>query len=179
MVSPTCWHWTATIESGAGGSFAAAASAAGIFGSPYLLSLSSSCEAVQVPYGASCTGSAGQVQLIGVSRPWLGGTWRARAQTLPSAALLVAQVVGFPSWPTPLVGYLVEGQPGCQLLVSPELIDLLPAGGGVAESAWPVPDVAALVGQSLGLQHVPFEFGPGGLTGAFASNALLATVDSY
>lgn len=161
------------------GAFMHVASAAGDVGSPFLVSLSSSCAAAQVRYGTGCVGSGGLVELTGVSRPWLGGTWRARSAGVPAGAAIVLQSVGFPNWPTPLGFYVTEGQPGCDLLAMPVLLDLLPVAAGGAETAWPVPNVAALVGQSLALQHLPCEFGPGGLTAVFASNALLATVGSY
>jgi hypothetical protein len=98
---------------------------------------------------------------------------------LPAGAPFALQLVGFPSWPDPLSWWLPEGQPGCSLLVSPVLFDVLLATAGSTESAWPVPNLPALAGVSLALQHLPFEFGPNGLTGVFASNALLATVGSY
>ncbi len=161
-----------------GGVFTQTSVAMGNVASPYLLQFASSCPAAQVPYGAGCTSSGGLVQLTGVSRPWLGGTWRARCTGLPAGAPFSLQVVGFPTWPYPMSWLFPEGQPGCNVLITAELIDVLPVLGGVAESAWPVPNVPALAGQSIALQHVPLEFGPGGLA-VFSSNALAATVGSY
>ena len=162
-----------------GGEFEQAVSAPGQPVSAYLLQLTSACPAAQVPYGTGCSSTGSPAQLLGIASPWVGGTWRALGLGLPPAAPFVLQVIGLPAWPTPLSWILSEGQPGCDLLVDPLLLDLAPILGGASLAAWRVPTLPVLVGQQLALQHLPFAFNQGVLTGVFATNALRATVGSY
>ncbi|MBL8751918.1 MAG: hypothetical protein JNK15_01350 [Planctomycetes bacterium] len=162
-----------------GGQFTRSSPNLGDVASPFLQRLATTCPSAQVPYGNGCQGSGGLVQLTAQSRPWLGSTWRARGTGMPIGAPFVLQLVGFPGWPTQLSWLLPEGQPGCDLLLDVVLLDVVVVNGGVADSQWPVPNVPALAGLSLAMQHLPFEFSSGTLSGVFASNALLATVGAY
>lgn len=138
--------------------------------------LRTTCPASAVPYGVACPGPAGAAVFASTSLPWLGGVYAARGTSLPSPAF-VASVVGFAPAGFPLASALPEALPGCDLLVTPDLIGLvLPVGGTVTTSVT-MPGSTALVGAQLRHQLVCFATDAlGNLTTVTSSNALLLTV---
>ena len=145
--------------------------------SPSLAVLSSSCPATAQPYGAGCSSPAGLLSLTTEALPWIGGTFRT-ATTGVAPGSFCFGVTGFAQVSIPLQSLLAQGQPGCPLLASPDLVTLLPQGvTGVAHSALALPPNASLVGLPFSQQSVTFEF-----TGLFvlaavrSSNALALTI---
>ena len=93
------------------------------------------------------------------------------------ASSLVLSIYGFTPLSASLAAALPQALPGCQLLMSPDLLDVLLPNGGEAITAIVLPDLPALAGQSFHHYVVPFEFGPGFvLTTITSSNALTATI---
>ncbi len=132
----------------------------------------SPCPAAATPIGAGCVGAAGAVTLAAQNRPWVGGTFRARLQTLPANALAL-HVVGF----QPFAALLPLGAPGCSLLVDPVAIALVAPNAGVGQVELAVPPSVSAVGLSLRSQGIGAELdAQGNLLRTTSSNALLLVV---
>ena len=79
-----------------------------------------------------------------------------------------------------LIRYAAQHLPGCDVLVAPDLLDVVITTTGSATSTLSLPNTAALVGLSLFHQLVPIEIGAGGaLTQVTATNALQLGVGSF
>ena len=141
--------------------------------------LRSTCPASAMTSGAGCTGSGGPNTLTAAAQPWIGATFRARATGLAPNSLVIG-VRGLATGSTPLAPALPQALPGCNLLVSPDLLDLhlpQPSVPGSADIQFAIPDVPALAGGVMHLQVVPVVFGAGGgITEFSASNALTLTI---
>jgi len=112
------------------------------------------------------------VTLAAQNRPWVGGTFRARLQTLPVNSLAL-HVVGF----QPFAAALPLGAPGCSLLVDPVGLDLVAPVGGAGSLNVAVPNTPSAVGLSLRSQGVVLELdAQGALLRTTSSNALLLVV---
>ena len=132
----------------------------------------SPCPAAATPIGAGCVGAAGAVTLAAQNRPWVGGTFRARLQTLPANALAL-HVVGF----QPFAAALPLSAPGCSLLVDPVAIALVVPNAGVGAVELAVPASVSAVGLSLRSQGIGAELdAQGNLLRTTSSNALLLVV---
>ncbi len=132
----------------------------------------SPCPAAATPIGAGCVGAGGAVTLAAQNRPWVGGTFRARLQTLPANALAL-HVVGF----QPFAAALPLGAPGCSLLVDPVAIALVVPNAGVGTVELAVPPSVSAVGLSLRSQGIGAELdAQGNLLRTTSSNALLLVV---
>jgi hypothetical protein len=148
--------------------------------SAYLAWLTSGCPASVAAYGAGCTGSGGTLQLWSLESAWVGGTMRSACSGL-LATSLVARVLGFGASSLPLASLLPTGGVGCNLLVDPVVIDLVPPLHGTTVTlSLPIPANPALVGATLREQAVEFEFdAAGGLFRINSSNALFATLGRF
>lgn len=154
-----------------GGAFATAAGAS----SPNLARLASACPAGAVDLGGGCAAASAAA----TRWPWLGGALETAATGLPTFAFAVA-VTGLAPANVPLATLLPQGQPGCALLVTPDLLDAALAVGGTARVALPIPSQAALLGLTLRQQYVSFELDANGrLTTVTATNALAATIGAF
>ncbi|MBL8732956.1 MAG: WD40 repeat domain-containing protein [Planctomycetes bacterium] len=144
-----------------------------------LASLFTNCPTTRQLVGAGCAGSAGLVTTTIVSEAWLGGTWRARTDNLPAAAIVV-QVFGLGFVSLPLDSVLAAALPGCTLHVSPDLLLLDVPVAGQVTSSWSIPRAPALLAQTFRHQAVPFELGPGSaVTAVTASNAWAMTIGAW
>jgi len=150
---------------------------AGAPGNSYFARVAPSCPASAAVVGAGCVGAAGPVALIADQLPWLGGTFRSTATGLPAGSLAV-EVFGLGALQTPLVTLLPQGLPGCDLLVTPDVLGLRVPSGGEVSTSWSLPMTTSLVGQSFRNQVVVVEIN-GAISGLSSSNALLATIGSY
>jgi hypothetical protein len=148
--------------------------------SAYLAWLTSGCPASVAAYGAGCTGSGGTLLLSSLESAWVGGTMRSAAGGL-LATSLVARVLGFGALSQPLASLLPTGGAGCNLLVDPVVIDLVPPPHGTTVTlSLPIPANPALIGATLREQVVEFEFDAvGGLFRVNSSNALFATLGQF
>jgi hypothetical protein len=98
---------------------------------------------------------------------------------MPPLGLVVA-ATGFSTLSLPLSSVLPQGQPGCALLVSPDLLDVLLPVAGTADSQIVLPNTPSLVGQSFHHQMVPLELdASSAITAITATNALTATIGVF
>ena len=155
-----------------GGSF----SAAGDVMSYDLAVLSPSCRPTAVPYGSGCSSVVGPIELRADALPWAGATFRTTTSGLVPNSLCL-DVTGFATLATPLAALLPEGQPGCVLLATPDLVDLTVPSGSTARAALTLAADPALLGAVFHRQSIPVEFDLGGAIAALrASNALSLTI---
>jgi hypothetical protein len=147
--------------------------------SMFFARLATTCPATVAPQGAGCTGSGGANVLAATALPWIGATFRARGTGMPPLGLVVA-ATGFATLSLPLASVLPQGQPGCTLLVSPDLLDVLLPVAGTADSQLALPNALSLVGQSFHHQMVPLELDPSSaITAITSTNALTATIGAF
>lgn len=138
-------------------------------------------QASYTPFGAGCPGPTAQVPVFAAAAnelPVLGTTSHLVVSNLPIALTLPVFVLGTsnawePSSNHPLpfdLGFI--GWPGCQQLVSHDLLTAVPTLTGTASLAFVVPVNAALVGLSFHSQALVL-YQP---SGAAVSNALTGVV---
>jgi hypothetical protein len=147
--------------------------------SAFFARLTTTCPATATPQGTGCTGSGGPNVLTATALPWIGSTFRARATGMPALGLVVA-ATGLTTQSLPLSSLLPQGQPGCDLLVSPDLLDVLLPVAGTADSQLALPNTPSLVGQSFHHQMVPLELDlSSAITAITSTNALMATIGVF
>jgi hypothetical protein len=159
------------------GSFTAVGSAG--FGS--FAELQSSCPATGFTYDAGCIGSAGQVAIEMVSRPWIGGTYSVRSSGLPSNALVFC-ALGYSRYnpPLPLSLLLPQALPGCLMSHTGDLLNwILPIAGTATFSA-ALPLNPGLVGTQFYAQTLVLELDASGAVSAgTTSNGLGLTIGAF
>ena len=147
--------------------------------SSYFAEITTTCPATAVSMGSGCVGSGGPNVLVATALPWAGATFRARGTGMPALGLVVG-VTGLLPLSLPLASVLPQGQPGCTLLETPDLLQLLVPVAGEAQSSLPLPNTAALVGQALLHQMVAIEQDASfAITALTSTNALLAVLGGY
>jgi hypothetical protein len=144
-----------------------------------LARLTSTCPAMVVPFGAGCS-AAGPLVQTATTLPWLGSTFRTTTTGLQPASACVV-VVGFSPTSIPLSSLLPEGQPGCTLLVTLDILGAVTADAtGTALSALALGNSPALLGGVFHQQTIPVELnGFGVVTAVRAANALSATIGKF
>jgi len=166
----------ATLPTGgvvAGGSFASSASQAGPNLARYI-----PCPASAVPHGSGCSGSGGVKVLTPTALPWVGATFRATATGLPQPAFVFV-VTGFATTSVVLSTILPVGLTGCDLLVAPDVVDVVVSTGTV-DTQVAVPNHASLIGSVFHQQVVPMEVdGALSAVALTSTNALSMTIGSY
>jgi len=141
--------------------------------------LTTTCPATAVSYGAGCTGSGGLNVLAATNLPWIGATFRARATGMPPLALVLS-VYGFTPLSIPFVSVLPQGLPGCDILMTGDLIDVLLPNAGIVQTQVALPNAPALVAQTFHHYVVPFEIDLAmSITAITSSNALTCTVGAF
>ncbi|MGB3969506.1 MAG: hypothetical protein WBO45_22420, partial [Planctomycetota bacterium] len=141
--------------------------------------LASSCPALATSVAPGCPSSGGANLLAATSLPWLGGTLTTTGTGLPANAV-VAVVRGFAPLGVPLPQLLPQGQPGCVLWLTPDLLSTALATNGTATATLAMPWTMALVGQAFGEQWVPLELGAGpAVVSATSTNLLVLTLGSF
>tara|TARA_R110002072_G_scaffold241027_4_gene399586 strand:+ start:5333 stop:5848 length:516 start_codon:yes stop_codon:yes gene_type:complete len=144
----------------------------------YLARLATTCPATSTSLGGGCASSGGSNALT-ANEPWTGSAWQATATGLPSS-VLVAWVNGFSQIATPLANILPQGVPGCSLLVSPDIVQLVIATGGVADGNVSLPNTPVLAGAMFYSQMVPFEVdAQHNIVAVTSTNALEMTIESF
>ena len=102
--------------------------------------------------GAGCNGLAlGYDEL-----PWTGRTTTVTATGFAPGAFGFS-LIGFGTQNTPLAALHPAGQPGCDLLVTPDATNLLLPAGGSATIPFAVPNALAFAGLTLYLQALQLE----------------------
>ena len=147
--------------------------------SRFLARFTTTCPATALTTGTGCIGSGGLNVLTATTLPWLGSTFRARATGMPSYAFVLA-ATGFSTLSLPLPPLLPQGQPGCSLLVSPDVVDVLLPQAGISTSQLALPTTPALVGQTFHQQMLPLEVDLAlNITALTSTNALAMTIGSF
>lgn len=142
-------------------------------------SMATNCPADATASGSGCTGSGGLNELFATSGPWIGSTFAPIATGMPTNGLVVG-VRGLATVTQPLNAILPAGQPGCDLLVSPDLLDLHVPVAGVVSPSFAIPNSGALIGQQLHQQVVPVELdASGNIIALTSSNRLTLTIGSF
>lgn len=144
-----------------------------------LLHVVAPCAASATRAGSGCTGSNGLVSLEAENLPWLGSSFQARAEGMPSQSI-GAIVSGFDITSLPLSALLPQALTGCDLLVTPDLLELAVPTAGSLAIAIALPAQPALVGRTLHIQVVPFELDASSAIAAVtASNRLTLTLGQF
>lgn len=164
-----------------GGDLLAVGGASALGGTPTWLvaRLTTTCPGSAVAAGTGCTGSGGANVLTAAAPPWIGATFASVAVGMPPLGLALG-VRGLGTAAVPLASILPQGQPGCDLLVTPDLLDVYVAAAGAVTTSFAIPDAIALAGQVLHQQVVPIELDALGNFVAFTStNRLTLTIGSF
>lgn len=147
--------------------------------SPRLAWLTTSCAATATATGNGCTGSGGANVLTATSRPWIGATFRATATGMPATSLAIS-VFGLGPAAIPLANLIPQGQPGCSLLATGDLLQLAIATGGETTTALAIPDFLPNAGLSLFHQVLAVELNPSGdILAVTSTNALNLTIGAF
>ena len=159
----------------AGGAFRSAGSVPSIHVARFL----TNCPAMTSLHAGGCASSAGPGLWSVGMHAWLGSNYTVDWSNLPANCLLV-DVLGFASNPQPLAGVLPQGQAGCLLVPTPDVLRLLPVVSGAARARTMIPTTAALVGASFFHQGVPFEVDAAmSIVAVTATDTLRATIGAY
>ena len=140
--------------------------------------LSSTCPATALSYGTGCSSAAGPLVITADTLPWIGASFRTTTTGVAANSLCLG-AIGFTQLAIPLSALLVEGQPGCTLLATPDIAFVLTNGPGLgtAQSSLALANAPSLIGASFFQQTIPLEFDlSGALTAVRGSNALAATI---
>lgn len=158
-----------------GGNF----TSAGGLASPNIARVTTSCPATVATYGSGCAGSGGLDVLSHVTLPWIGSTFRARAVGMPPLAFVLS-VYGFTPLSIPFNSVFPAALPGCTILMSGDLIDVLLPSAGAVDTQIALPNTAALVGNAFHHYVVPLEVDLAlNITAITNSNALTCTVGAF
>jgi len=131
------------------GDFESAGSVAGSVIATSVARLHSTCPASAVSYGTGCSGSAGPVQLVADTLPFVGATYRSTATGFgPNSFGL--WYVGTAMTSIPLASVVPQAGAGCDLLANGDLaINIVFQSSGQVTDSGPVPATAALIGVVL------------------------------
>ena len=141
-----------------------------------LTKVRSTCPATALSYGSGCSSAAGPLVMTADTLPWIGAAFRTTTTGVAANSLCLG-VIGFTQVAIPLAALLVEGQPGCSLLTTPDITFVLTNGPGTAQSSFALANTPSLLGVTFFQQTIPLEFGgTGALTAVRGSNALAATI---
>jgi hypothetical protein len=141
-----------------------------------LARFSPACTAIADSYGAACPSSAGANTLTPITLPWAGTTFRARGEDLPTTALVVS-VTGFSSTAVPMASVLPQGQLGCDLLASPDILSVGTSVVGGFDSHIALPNNPSIAGLQIYHQLALFELsGSGRIQAVTTTNALALTI---
>ncbi|MCU0866169.1 MAG: hypothetical protein MUC36_20485 [Planctomycetes bacterium] len=136
-----------------------------------------SCTATAVAVTGACATTGGSNRLVASQWPLLGSRFRSRGSELSPAAAWALMVTGLAPTSLPLSSVLPQGQPGCTLVASPDLLTLLPVQLGAVDFEWLVPTSPSLVGLGFRQQVLPLEFtGAGALAAVTSTNGVDVTI---
>ncbi|MCK5943418.1 MAG: hypothetical protein KAI24_15660, partial [Planctomycetes bacterium] len=117
------------------------------------------------------------IHAFAATLPKLGAWIRTRANGVPTNGVTLVATGTATSPPTPLSTWLPSA-PGCDLLVSPTALDVVPSWAGSTEWLLYCPNASNLLGLDLYQQFVGLTFAPSGLTDVTISNRLHLTIGS-
>lgn len=134
----------------------------------------STAPATATAHGSGCAGNV----LSATTLPWADNVFRATATGLPGTAIVitVTSLTSIPQGVLPLASVFAQGQPGCDLLVVPDILGVLVTTTGTAQSQMFLPNSPPLVGVTFFHQMIPIEVDSlGNWTAITATNALRLT----
>ncbi|MBX3464390.1 MAG: delta-60 repeat domain-containing protein [Planctomycetes bacterium] len=139
------------------------------------------CPATVASAGAGCPGPGGSNTLTAVTLPWVDTTLVTTGTGLPAPSFVLAVTSVTPVVPgLPLASVFAEALPGCDLRVSPDILDLLVCLGGTAQLSMYLPNTPPLVGVTFYQQMVPIEIDAGlAFLSITATNALALTAGIF
>ena len=143
--------------------------------------LASTCPATSAGFGNGCPSSSGTNTLT-ASMPWVESTLVATGTGLPTTAMIVGitSVNSISQGLVQLANVFVEGIPGCDVLVAPDILSLLTTTTGTATMSTSLPHTPPLVGVTFYQQMIPFELdGSGNVVAITATNALQLTAGRF
>jgi len=141
-----------------------------------LASLESTCMPAAVPIGSGCSSAAGPLLTTVDALPWIGSTFRTSTTGIAANSLCVG-LIGLTPLSIPLDSLLPEGQPGCSLLTTLDIMMLLLPAGGVVQSELALALDPSLLGDTFYQQTLPLEFDvTGAITAIRGANAIAATI---
>ncbi|HEX6812527.1 MAG TPA: glycoside hydrolase family protein [Planctomycetota bacterium] len=108
-------------------------------------------------HAPGCASSGGANTLAATSLPWIGATFQASGTGLPATALVVSATGVLTMPPLPMSVVFAQGVPGCSLVVTPDVLDVVATTTGTAQTAIAIPNSPAIVGMSFYHQMVPIE----------------------
>jgi hypothetical protein len=159
----------------AGGEF----STAGGSVSTHFARYAPTCPATTVTTGIACPGSGGPNTYAATNLPWIGTTFRARSTTIPSFAFVVV-ATGFTPISIPLSSLLPPSPPACNLLVTPDSVEVTISNAGAVDTQLVIPNSVALAGLQLHQQLVLLEVDPSLVfLENTSSNALSLTIGAF
>lgn len=120
--------------------------------------LDNNCTARAKNFAPSCIGPAGPMTLTADALPWIGGPYRATATGFAPTTLGLG-VIGFGEQTTLLSSLHPTGTPGCDLLTSPDYLQLLLPTAGEVTMEITIPDSPSLAGIELRQQLLQIELG--------------------
>jgi hypothetical protein len=116
------------------------------------------------------------VALSALDLPWIGSEMRVVAAGVPVTSTNLI-VWGLNTTVIPLDTFLPQAAPGCDLLLTPEVVSVAPRVFDTARTSLAIPDLRELVGGVLHGQMVTVDQGPGGgVTADGVTNALILTI---
>ena len=138
------------------------------------------CAATATNFGSGCSTGVGPLAITADTLPWIGSTLRTTTTGVPANALCLG-LIGLTQLSIPLPSLLPEGQPGCSLLSSLDILLLAPNGpGNTATTSFALANDAALVGVPFVQQTIPFEFDAfGAIVAVRGSNALSLVIGVF
>jgi hypothetical protein len=147
--------------------------------SAYVARYVSPCPAIAPPYGSGCRGSGGINTLRATQLPWIGSAFRGEATGMPGSGLAVS-VTGLTQTSIPLASLLRQGLPGCDLLATLDLVEVVTPSQGRAATVLAIPALSSLVGLVLHHQVVALELDTGfNLVAVTSSNGLRLTLGVF
>jgi hypothetical protein len=147
--------------------------------SAYVARYVSPCPATAPPYGSGCRGSGGTNVLRATHLPWIGSVFRGEATGMPGSGLAVS-VTGLTQTSIPLASLLRQGLPGCDLLATLDLVEVVTPSQGRAATVLAIPALTSLVGLVLHHQVVALELDTGfNLVAVTSSNGLRLTLGVF
>lgn len=140
--------------------------------------LSTTCPATAQSYGTGCSSAAGPLVTTVDALPWIGATFRTKTTGVAANSLCLG-LIGLSQVSIPLGSLLPEGQPGCSLLTSLDIMGLTFPVGSVARSEFALALDPALIGVTFHQQAVLFEIdGSGAIVAIRGANGITATIGS-
>ncbi len=142
----------------------------------YLAQLTTTCSPAVASIPTACSGPAGPVSLVAHSQPWTGEVFESQAMGLASTSIAFV-VLGLGSPQMPLSQVTPWALPGCDLLASPDSVQLLLPVGGTVTSRLRIPPGISLAGWRLYQQVL--QFNVASPESVSSSNGLTLTLGAF